>query len=223
MTEITIKDLRKSVRNNLGGTCTVPRDINYRIRKARKHIKFDPKLLDEIKKQPPELVLSEATSEARELYNLARQVLGDAHRIRMYTRLKVSRKGILYGRISPEHHTEYDAIDFFIDRFPLFIILLESKRGIFYGSKKFGKGVMNGKIKDVLPLFEEKMEDNPLLEELEEFDDSIWREFYNAQNVEARRNIKLFNKNMPKKMQDAYDMEDEKFLAGNNKSLLEFG
>lgn len=220
--KITVKELRKSMRNHLGGTCTVPRDINYRIRQAGKHKDFNPELIKHIRKQPAELVLSEATVEARLLYNQSKQVGYDAHRIRMYTRLKVSKKGILYARIKPEHNTEYDALDFFIERFPMFLILLESKRGVFYGSRKLGKGIMKTTLKEILPKLESTMEDNDILDDLEDFSDDLWKEFYSAQYVSSRRNLRLFYKNMPKKMQHAYTMDMEKHIFDGNRSLLEF-
>lgn len=208
--------------NNLGAICHVPRDISYRLRKARKHKDFDDTFIKKLHSQDPELVLSEATPEARKLYNLAKEVSTDTHRVKMYTRLQVSKKGILFATIDPEHEVEFDALDFFIHRFPTYMIMLESKRGLFYGSSSRPKTFTKNSIKELLPVFETYHEKDDILEELEDFSDDLWQKFYSGQNVRTRRNTKLFYKNMPKKSQKAYDMDIENSTWNNNKTLKEF-
>ncbi|MFP4400424.1 MAG: DUF4130 domain-containing protein [Candidatus Woesearchaeota archaeon] len=224
-TEITLKELRKSVNNNLGGLCTVPRDIEFRIRQARKHKEFNPNLIHTIKTQNPQLVLSEATPEARRLYNMARQVGMDCHRIKMYARFSISKKGILYAKIYPEHRTESDALDFFFDRFPMYTIILESRRGTFFGSKKTGKNYSKDSSKIIIALLEKKMKDDSILSELDDSmnDSELWKEFYSAQYAGSRRNLRLFYKNMPKKNQNGYNMKMESTIFSGNRTLSEFG
>ena len=136
-----------------------------------------------------------ATALARKAYRLAREVAGEIHRGKSFTRLKVSRNKILYGSLKVRHKVEDLVVRFFAHRFPGFIIILESWRGCYIYGGQFKalvfteeglKNALEGLVGDSA-----KDEDsNP---------EKVWEEFYSSQYIPERENLRLFAKNMPKK------------------------
>ncbi|MBW3012961.1 DUF4130 domain-containing protein [Candidatus Woesearchaeota archaeon] len=184
-----------------------------------RHKDFDPKILEELSKQSEAEIKSLTTKEARQYYNMRRAVGGCLHKAKAFTRFQINKKGILYAVIDPEHRIEDLLVRWFFYRFPLYTIVIESKRGCFVCEKgRVWKD--KRKMNEVIADFEQKKEKDPILSELNN-DDKIWNEFYDSQYIEKRRNLKLFLKNVPKKFHHWDGMDKERNFLGN-KSLLEF-
>lgn len=155
-----------------------------------------------------------ATKEARIVYNWNRQVAGCYQRSRAFSRLKINEHSIVYGEIEPEHYVEDLVAEWFLSRFPLFTVIIGSKRGTFVVSKdkdleKFDKG-----IDELLPKFEKRLPKNEILAELGSFkEDDFWESYYDSQFIKERKNTKYFLKNMPKKFHEwgSLELERKKF------------
>jgi probable DNA metabolism protein len=163
-------------------------------------------LFEYVKKEDVEVLESVSTELARKAYKMSREVGGDIHRAKAFTRLKVSKKGILYGELKIRHKVEDLVARFFVHRFPSFIVVLESWRGCFIYGKGFEDVVFTeDSMKSVVDELEKKVN---LVSNLENVDtEKVWDEFYKSQYIPERKNLSLFSKNMPKKF-DTWETEN---------------
>lgn len=186
------------------------------------HKNFNETLLHKVASQPKALVAAKVTQEARKLYDLDRQVRCSLHRDIGFTRLKVNKHSILYAQIQPQHNTESLIAENFMKRFPLFVIVIASKRITAIASKTSGLIETKMPLNETLKELEKLLPVDPILENIEDFDDNIWTEFYSTQNIEQRRNLKLLYKVMPKKFFSSHDMHEEKRITEKTSSLKRF-
>jgi len=197
----------------------IEKDFNL----AYRHKDFKKEVFDLLKDQSESEVESVSTKEARTVYNWNRQVAGCYQRSRAFSRLKISRHGIVYGKIEPEHYVEDLVAEWFLSRFPLFTVMIESKRGTFVISgehplKRYVKG-----IEELLPEFEAKRGVNELLDGLMDFnEDAFWEKYYDSQFIETRKNKRYFLHNMPKKFHNWGSLQTEKRRFDKNKQISDF-
>jgi len=187
---------------------------------VERHLKYKKEILEEAENQDPELVLNQVTKEGRLLYNMQREVLGCLHRNKAFTRLQINKHGILYARVFSEHFIEDYLAKFFSERFPNFVVVIGSSRGTFvkdYNSKLF---VSKLSMEETIRKLEPQLEINPMLDEMEDFDENIWHSFYTSQYIKERKNLRLFHKHIPKKM--LKNMEYENKLINKNEQLTSF-
>ena len=191
-------------------------DFNSDIYLARKHKDFSHELIKSVLKQDKAKVMACATPEAKKLYRMAKEVGREIHLTESFLRFNVNSKGILYAKVNVEHNVEKSIVKFFVNRYPLYVIVLESKRGCFIGYYDIDKDEKNkinrdvrkckvivehckSKMDEVVKQLENIRNNDDVLNEINEFDTRIWYEFYSKQGIRKRRNKKLFNRNMPKK------------------------
>ena len=193
-------------------------NINQKIEYAERHRDFDKSLAGAVLEQNPRLVNVQATRESRKLYNLCSKVHSELNHLVCFLRFNVNSTGILYAKHTPQNKIEDLILQFFIFRFPLFILVLESKRGIFVGYKN-----RIVKYEDSFENVMKKLEKIPKaeLKDLEQFDNKIWESFYKSQIIKQRFNKKLFKKQIPKKYLKMQSFEIEK-RDFENRSLNEF-
>ena len=181
---------------------------------SKRHKNFSQKLWDEVEKQPENLTKTQSTIESRKLYNQNRQV-GYSLCLNMgFTRLKTSKHGILHGVIDPEHHIEDLICSHFVRRFPMYLILLQSKRGTFIGEYRKPMIKTDKSIKQLLPKLEKQRPVCEILSDLDDFDEEIYYTFHNSINIKERKNTPYFNRMFPKKYrkQDGVIQERLKFV-----------
>ena len=176
-----------------------------------------------LKNQNDSEINSLSTKEARQVYNWNKQVAGTYQRARAFARLKISKYGIVYGKIEPEHYVEDLVARWFLSRFPLFTIMIESQRGTFVISKDLQLTIYKEKIETLLPEFEKTLPENEILSDLEDFnDDSFWEKYYDSQFIRTRKNRNYFLHNIPKKFHNWKSLGLEKKRFDKNKILTEF-
>ncbi len=189
----------------------------------RRHVKFDARLVEKVLQQDEGLVAAKATCEARKLYNLSREVLGDAHRLRSFLRLKVSKHGILYAGIKTDHDIEDIIVAHFVRRFPGFVIVIESQKGSFIGSRQLKEVLFVAtNLDDILKKLEETLPVVESLEEFEVFDERMWETFYKSQNMKERKNMRLFLRNIPKRFHDQEGLATESYIIKHSKRITDF-
>ena len=167
---------------------------------AERHKDFDIKVVKKLETQNPYEVENLATKEARIVYEWNRQVAGCYQRSRAFSRLKISTHSIVYGKIEPEHYVEDLVAKWFLSRFPMFTVMIESNRGTFIVSRDKELKIYQEKIGEMLPKLEKELPKNDILSELSVFnDEDFWQKYYESQLVKERRNKRYFLRNMPKK------------------------
>ena len=198
-------------------------DIEKNFNLASRHGKFNFKVMQVLKNQEDSEINSHSTKEARQVYNWNRQVGGTYQRAREFARLKISKFGIVYGKIEPEHYVEDLVARWFLSRFPLFTIMIESPRGTFVVSKNSSLTVYKEKIEQLLPEFEKNQPENEILADLEDFnDDEFWERYYDSQLIKERKNRRYFLHSIPKKFHNWESLGLERRKFGKNKALSEF-
>jgi hypothetical protein len=189
---------------------------------ARRHNQFSEKILQDVISQPKVLVQNKATPEARKFHALYSQVRKSMCKDPELTRLNVSKHGILYAKVEPEHKTEDVILNRFMYRFPTFVILISSPRGTFIGRREEGISFTKDSLEKVLKHFESILPVDPMLDGLEEFDESIWADFYNSQYNPRLASKKRFTKLMPKKYHKLKVLKHELRAVHKNTSLSDF-
>ena len=189
-----------------------------------RHKKFRKEVIERLRIQNNTEIESISTKESRIVYEWNKQVAGCYQRCRAFLRLKISKKGIVYGKIEPEHFVEDLVAKWFLSRFPMFIIMIQSPRGTFVISNNKELKKYDENIEELLPRFEAKIEDNKLLNDLTDFnDDSYWEKYYDSQFIKTQKNKKYFLHNIPKKFHNWDSLRLEKNRFDKNKKLDEFG
>ena len=190
---------------------------------AERHVKFKRDVFEKLQQQSMAEIESLATKEARIVYEWNRQVAGCFQRSRAFMRLKISPHSIVYGELEPEHFVEDMVARWFLSRFPLFTIMIESKRGTIVVAKGKPLQRYTEKIDELLPQFEKQLPKNDILSEIGEFkEDDYWENYYSSQFIIERRNKRYFLRNIPKKFHNWKSLATEKEHFENNKKLTQF-
>jgi len=192
---------------------------------AKRHKDFSQKLWDKVASQPEELVKSQATPESRKLFNLSRNASMSLCLNKGFARLKSSKHGILYGKIEPEHYIEDLICWHFVNRFPMFYIVLESDRGTFIGKK--GKRIqkITKPMQKVVNDLEKVLPINNIINDLNNElinEEEVWKTFYKSHFIKERKNTKYFNRIMPKKYRKTQSLQTEMAINRKEKLLTEF-
>lgn len=190
----------------------VPPRIERQVAAARRHARFDQSLVERAMKQSPHLVRVQATPEARRLYNLSNQVSSEVNRLTCYLRLKINPHGLLYAKHTPDHRIEDLLVSHFLYRFPLYVILLGSKRGTFVGERQ-AIYRSSEPLAQLIEQLEKERPLDPILQELKATDDEVWEAFYQSQVVKEKHSQSRFLKNVPKRFlgMDSFEVERKSF------------
>ena len=190
---------------------------------ADRHKNFDIKVMERLEKQGRAEIEALSTAEARQVYNWNRQVAGCYQRSRAFSRLKISKNSIVYGKIEPEHFVEDLVARWFLSRFPMFTIMVESSRGTFVVSKEEGLTIYKESIDRLLPEFEKILPENDILSDLGSFkEDDFWENYYSSQFINERKNRRYFLHNIPRKFHSWEGLSLEKRRFDKNRMLSEF-
>ncbi|MFQ6124491.1 MAG: DUF4130 domain-containing protein [Candidatus Heimdallarchaeota archaeon] len=179
--------------------------------------------IEQVSREDPEFFENLATDIAKKAEKLAKDVSREAYKVRAFTRLNLSRHGILFAAIEPKYHVEDLVVKWFWKRFPQFVIALESKlkRGVFLFGPGFSDVIFTkAPLKEVIEDLESRLPIKPLLEEVAEFSERIWQKYYAFQYVPSRKNLKLFLKFLPRKYQKWKGLVTE--ASFGNRRLDEF-
>lgn len=145
------------------------------------------RILKQAKEKGLSYVLCKVSPEAKLFCNMARQVLNEVHRARMFIRLdEVKERKVLYGEFLLEHDTIDLVMSHYTGRFPQYTIMLIIRPYVYIskGKEIFKEDIGDREIN--LPVVHDEFK-------------QYWLDFYNNQYIPERRNMKLFQKNVPKK------------------------
>lgn len=173
-----------------------------------RHKDFDVKFIEKLNTQSEAELKSLSTADARKYYNMKRQVSHCLCRAKMFTRFELSKHGVLYAKVSPEHKIEDLLVRWFRFRFPLYSIAIESQRGCFVST---GQSVYKVKkpLPEVVSELEKEQEQDDILKELP-LDENAWKIYLDSQFIKQRRNKSQFLKMVPKKFHNWNKMDSER-------------
>jgi len=182
------------------------------------HKDFDMQLYKTVMKQDKNLVKSYATKESRKLYEQHTNVAKGIHFAECFTRFNYSKHGILHTKIKLEHNIIDYILRFFHNRFPLFIIAIETNKKTHVIDKNRIIKIYNQDIRTTIAKLESSLPVDPFFKNLE-IEEDLWNTYYDSQYIPQRRNLKLMDKMMPKKYRN--DIAEEN-IAKRCHSLKEF-
>ncbi|MHA2295104.1 MAG: DUF4130 domain-containing protein [Candidatus Hodarchaeales archaeon] len=152
------------------------------------HESVTDEILAKIKDIPAGILENLGNNLAKRAVKLAREVDSELHGQKAFLRLSISPHGILHAKITVKHEIEEEIIHYYTERFPMFTVLLESKRGVFAGRKDHPVFVARVSLEDALEELEEKYPKDPLLEDLSDGDyQELWESFARSQIIKGKR------------------------------------
>ena len=140
---------------------------------------------------------------AKRAISMAQEVDGDLHEHKAFLRFSISSHGILFAKIDKMKHKNEEAfLLFFKKRFPTFLILIESKRGVFYIDQEFRVKKSAFSLLKALSAFEAKLPKNKLLENLKDDEvNGLWKSFAQSQIIQGKKDS-IQVKNLSKKWEN---------------------
>jgi hypothetical protein len=124
-----------------------------------------------------------------------------------YTRFNISSKGILWVEL--DEGFSPSIINFFVNRYPLFYIMLGCRGKTFVKKKGKHLAVFNKPVKEVVKLYETELKEVPLLKDLTGDCEKLWSEFYDSQYIKQRKNHRLFHHWIPKSLKKVKGLKKE--------------
>jgi hypothetical protein len=113
-------------------------------------------------------------------------------RVQASTRFEVYPERVLVGEFKSPLKLGWSALNYFMDVYPTFYIILFSNHGVFHGSKTI-KPRVNAKPSTIIPEVRNKagkaIKRLGLKEVKSSFDRRMWEEYYDSQYIPARKNI----------------------------------
>lgn len=157
-----------------------------------RHRNVTAEFLRQINNIPKGILENLGTDLAKKAVAMSREVDRDLHAHKAFLRPSVSPHGILHAKLDKmKHHNEKLLIKFFHDRFPDFIIIFESRRGVFIKNQNSFYLITDRPLEKVLEEIEEKHPINPLLKKLNEKNyQKMWESFASSQIIQGRSTSK---------------------------------
>jgi len=154
-----------------------------------RHKEVDNKFLEVVKALPKEVLENIGNPIAEKAVRMSREVNTDLHSHKAFLRLSVSPHGILYASSKKLiHRNEKPFLQFLKKRFPLFIILFESNRGVFIIDHLNQIKMTKKDLNYVLKEYESYMPLNPLLQNLMDGNfHELWESFALSQLIQSKK------------------------------------
>ena len=138
--------------------------------------------------------------------NMMEANFGEAHRLKVFTRLQLFPEMLLFGEIEPRAQVVENVLQFFAYRFPTFVIALHEKQSkkLWIASRRKDFSIFASKnvvsvdetIQNLRKILAQTFEERMNLEV--EWSEEFFPTFYDSQFIEPRKNLKIANHMMPK-------------------------
>jgi len=135
-------------------------------------------------------------------------VMAETYRMRGFVRLKPFGDKILYGYLKPVHHIGQRTCDFFARRSPSTIVALGNSQESWV-SLFTGRETLRYQGRSLESTLEELKEALGCVEDKSEIE-RIWEAYYSSQYCPERRNMRAFNRRMPKSSLDSAGLSLER-------------
>lgn len=156
-----------------------------------KHANMTEKLMKRIKETNKMFLENKGNDLSILAIKMYREIAREIHANTAFLRLSISPHGILYAKLDVEHRVEEDILLFFTDRFPVFVILLESRNRIYSAKNGEILGVMGGKLEEAVLKWESELPVNPLVSDLDIGDyEVLWENFARSQDISRKHRVK---------------------------------
>lgn len=196
--------------------------LTEKISFARRNKSFDNSIYQTLK-QSPSLVENKVTPEAKKLFSLVGQIGTEVHLLNSFARFEVVDNKILYTKLECKHKTQDLILNHFIERFPTFTVVIESNQVCYVQNNTLGKmKTFKGEFLQVKEKLSSILLPIKNHDDLMDFSDDMWDEFYSGQVISERKNTKLFNKQLPKTYRKQANLKNEMHVASGSKTLSSY-
>jgi hypothetical protein len=160
---------------------------NEVISSLKRHQKVTPEYIRKIQRIPKQVLENVGTDLAKEAVALSREVDSDLHAHKAFLRLSISPHGIIYARLDKmKHRNEKPLLEFYSERFPIFMVLFSSKRGVFAAKNGITLISEKGTLEETLKKLESDLPLDPLLTELKNQNhEELWKKFAKSQLIKG--------------------------------------
>ncbi|MFX0085835.1 MAG: DUF4130 domain-containing protein [Candidatus Hodarchaeota archaeon] len=153
-----------------------------------RHKYVTSEFLNKVKSIPKEILENLGTEDAKKAVSMSSEVDRDLHEHKAFLRFKISPYGVLYAKLEKmQHYNEDKLLKFFKTRFPMFILLFESNRGVFLSDHNSSILFSKRSLETVLSELEKKLPLNSFLLDLKEGNyEEIWESFAKSQLIQTK-------------------------------------
>ena len=189
---------------------------------AKRHKDFNKgdieKRIEYIYKKDPMFIYNKGSDIVKKFYKLYGEVRSEFHKIKGFTHFKLIKGIVLLAEVDAEHDIYDLLLNFYIKRFPEFVICIKKNNKIYFGTGKKDIKFRFARYKDKFYTIDYNDFENLIkyieynvdkMIDLGKFKEEYWRKYYDSQYIKARKNIKLAKSILPKKYKNKIDLDFE--------------
>ncbi len=166
-----------------------------------RHNNFTPDLKKKILNIPEVILQNNGTLFAKKIDKMIHELFREVERCKQFTRTKLNKNGILYGKIELTHSMDDFILNFFHHRFPNFIICLynqiRKETIVMFESGDLKK--YKNSFKSILEMLSQNRSEISYFDGIDYDNETLFEEFYSSQFIKTRENRKYFKKWIPNK------------------------
>lgn len=155
------------------------------------------RLIIKIFKGHPEIIHNYGHPDSLYFAQTLKKVGRERHRMKAFVRFSKSSDGLYFAIIEPDFNVLPLISSFFKNRYadqPWLIYDVKRKYGLLYDTFTIAEVLLSKEEKNALS------KDSVItLDEKDEYFQNLWKQYYRSTNIEARRNMKLHIKHVPKR------------------------
>lgn len=154
-----------------------------------KHANMTEKLMTRIRETSKTFLENKGNDLSSLAIRLYREIAREIHANTAFLRLSVSPHGILHAKLNIDHRVEEDILIFFSDRFPVFIVLLESRNRVYSAKNGEFLGVQDGNLENAVQKWESKLPINPLVSGVTGDYELLWENYARSQDISRKHRV----------------------------------
>jgi hypothetical protein len=194
------------------------------IQNLSRHNKFSPYLISQVKKIPEVVFRNSASSFAKKINRMMREIGTESYRAKQFTRTEINNRGVLYGIVLLRHRVMDRVLNYFHERWPQCIICLyneHNKKTSFIN--EIGKiQETDSSLKEVVEIVSKNRQIIPYFEDIQFSGEKIFETLYKSQFISERENSAYFKKMIPDKCFELPGMRGGVEKSFRNKKINDY-
>ena len=165
----------------------------------RRHNKFSPNIIRELKKVSDEVLRNMGTPFARKVNKMAKEISLEAYRAKQFTRTEINNRGVLYGIVLLKHKVIDSVLNYFHERWPQCIICLynEHTKSTSIIDEKGTIYEVNLLLKEAVEKISKSKPIIPYFDDIQISGEDIFETLYKSQHIPERENERYFKSMIP--------------------------
>ncbi len=165
----------------------------------RRHNKFSPNIIRELKKVSDVVLRNMGTPFARKVNKMAKEISLEAYRAKQFTRTEINNRGVLYGIVLLKHKVIDSVLNYFHERWPQCIICLynEHTKSTSIIDEKGTIYEVNLLLKEAVEKISKSKPIIPYFDDIQISGEDIFETLYKSQHIPERENERYFKSMIP--------------------------